>query len=109
MCDIRSHTVLDHGEELCGNCECCCQDGVERCEFDEYEDEYCHKEGEEGDYQAAFNYPDVKLVNSTNLPEPKHKKLKSKNFKQRSKSNTSSEKTCVDDNGKARKVGVITS
>ena len=95
--------MCDQG--LCGNCECCCQDGVERCEFDE--DPYCGAEGEEGDYQGGFNYTDVKFVNSENLPEPKHKKLRSEYFKRRSKSNTSSAKTCLDDNGKTRKVGVI--
>ena len=93
---------------------------MERCEFDEDED--CGAEGEEAklseedDYQAGFKYPDVKFVNPAgvgtrpgNWPEAKQKKLKLKYFKRRSKSKTSSENICVDDDGKTRKVGIISS
>ena len=68
-------------QEQCGFCECCCQHGVEMCVFNGDED--C---GDEDEYQAGFKFPVVKFLNPG-----------------------SSEKTCVDDDGKTRKVGIITS
>ena len=80
-------------------------------------DEDCGAEGDfqagfnsEGDYQAGFKFPVVKFVTDGILSEPMQKKLKLKYFKRRlEKKKTSSGKTCVDDNGKTRRVGFLKS
>ena len=76
--------------DYCSTCECCCEDGEERCKT--VWDDDCLEEGfEAADYQDFLGQ--------------KHKSLNLKYFKRRSKSNTSSTETCVDADGKTREVG----